>query len=166
MLGSHHKVTKDDTVYFVPAFSGLLAPYWRSDAKGVICGLTSQTTREQLCYAAFESIAFFVHDLIEAIKQDLSIDHREESNVSISKLRVDGGVSASSVLMEIQAGLGLRVERPSLNELTSLGAAFAAGLFVKAWKDLEDLPHCEEIDVFETSWPNERKTSKFITQVQ
>jgi glycerol kinase len=114
--------------YIVPAFSGLFAPHWRPDARGVIVGLTSYVTRAHLARAALEATAWQVADIVEAMD--------EESEVPLAMLKVDGGMTASDLLLQIQADLlGVPVVRPTVTETTCLGAAYAAGLAVGFWPD-------------------------------
>jgi glycerol kinase len=118
--------------YFVPAFSGLFAPYWRPDARGVIAGLTGYVTKGHLARAALEATAWQVKDVADAMAA--------ESNVDIAELRVDGGMTASDLLMQFQADvLDVPVVRPTISETTALGAAYAAGLAVGVWPDLDTL---------------------------
>ncbi|CAK4479226.1 unnamed protein product [Aphanomyces euteiches] len=118
--------------YFVPAFSGLYAPYWRSDARGVICGLTGFVTREHLARAALEAVAFQVMDVVHAMQ--------EESGIALESLRVDGGMIENNLLLQIQADLlKTKVVRPVVAETTALGAAFAAGLAVGVWKNTDEM---------------------------
>jgi glycerol kinase len=118
--------------YIVPAFVGLFAPYWRPDARGVITGLTSYVTKGHLARAALESTAWQVRDVVEAMAAD--------SGVDIMALKVDGGMTASELLMGFQADvLDVPVLRPTIAETTSLGAAYAAGLTVGFWPDLDAL---------------------------
>ncbi len=118
--------------YIVPAFSGLFAPYWRSDARGVIVGLTRYVTREHLCRAALESAAYQTRDVLEAMEKD--------SGVRLTALKVDGGMVANELLMQFQSDiLGVPVVRPRVSETTALGAAYAAGLAVGFWQDMEEL---------------------------
>ncbi|RHY02176.1 hypothetical protein DYB25_009679, partial [Aphanomyces astaci] len=118
--------------YFVPAFSGLYAPYWRSDARGIICGLTGYVTREHLARASLEAVAFQVMDVVHAMQ--------EEAGIELSSLRVDGGMIENNLLMQIQADLlDSKVVRPVVSETTALGAAFAAGVAVGVWKDTDEL---------------------------
>ena len=115
-------------VFFVPALSGLGAPYWDPRARGTIVGLTRGSTRAHLARATLESIAFQSAELIEAMAAD--------SGVALSELRVDGGATASGLLMQMQADLlGVPVVRPKVTETTALGAAYLAGLAVGFWKD-------------------------------
>lgn len=119
-------------VYIVPAFAGLFAPHWRSDARGVIAGLTGYANRAHLARAALEAVAYQTADLMDAFRADAAIDMRP--------MRVDGGMVGNDLLMQIQADiLGLPVVRPQVTEITALGAAYAAGLAVGFWNGLEDL---------------------------
>jgi glycerol kinase len=118
--------------YFVPAFSGLFAPYWRSDARGVIVGLTRYINRAHIARAALESICYQTREILEAMNAD--------SGVPLTRLKVDGGATVNNFLMQLQADiLGAEVIRPQVAETTSLGAAYAAGLAVGFWDTLESL---------------------------
>ena len=118
--------------YFVPAFSGLYAPHWRSDARGVIAGLTRYVTKGHLARAVLEATAWQTREVAEAMHVD--------SGVDTTALRVDGGMTANDLLMQIQADvLGIPVVRPKIAETTALGAAYAAGLAVGAWSDMDQL---------------------------
>jgi len=124
--------TVEDTggIYFVPAFSGLFAPYWRSDARGVIVGLTRYINRGHIARAALEATAYQTREVLDAMEQD--------SNVKLQSLKVDGGMVVNKLLMQFQADiLDVPVIRPVIAETTSLGAAYAAGLAVEFWKDIE-----------------------------
>ncbi|MCR3745463.1 glycerol kinase, partial [Actinomadura glauciflava] len=115
------QVDDNGGVYFVPAFSGLFAPYWRSDARGAIVGLSRFNTNAHLARATLESICYQSRDVVEAM--------REDSGVSLDVLKVDGGVTANELCMQLQADiLGVPVSRPVVAETTALGAAYAAGL--------------------------------------
>lgn len=119
-------------VYFVPAFSGLFAPYWKNDARGVVVGLTRYANKGHLARAALEATAYQTREVIEAIEQD--------SGIPLNVLRVDGGMVANGLLMQFQADIaGRPVVRPAIQETTALGAAFAAGLAAGFFKDLDDL---------------------------
>ncbi len=119
-------------VYFVPAFSGLFAPYWRSDARGVIVGLTRAATKAHIARATLEAICYQTHDVIRAME--------EETGTSIKVLRVDGGITQNQLCMQMQADiLQAEVSRPVVAETTALGAAYAAGLAVGVWKDKAEL---------------------------
>ena len=125
-------VSTNGGVYFVPAFSGLFAPYWRGDARGVIVGLTRAATKAHIARATLEAICYQTHDVIRAME--------EETGVSIKVLRVDGGITQNHLCMQIQADiLQTEVSRPVVAETTALGAAYAAGLAVGMWKNKEEL---------------------------
>lgn len=126
----------DDTggVTFVPAFSGLFAPYWRSEARGLITGLTRYATKAHVARAALESTAWQTREVADAIAAD--------SGVALAGLRVDGGMVHNELLMQLQADtLGVPVVRPAVAETTALGAAYAAGLAVGMWAGLDELRH-------------------------
>jgi glycerol kinase len=119
-------------LYFVPAFSGLFAPHWRSDARGVLVGLSSYATRAHLARAVLEATAFQTQEIYEAMQAD--------SGLTISSLKVDGGMVVNDLLMQFQADLlGIPVIRPRITETTALGAAYAAGLAVGFWDSPEEL---------------------------
>jgi glycerol kinase len=119
-------------VYFVPAFSGLFAPYWRSDARGAIVGLTRYVTKGHIARAALEATAWQTREVVDAMNAD--------SGVALKELKVDGGMVYNDLLMQFQADvLGVPVIRPTVAETTSLGAAYAAGLAVGFWKEVNDL---------------------------
>ncbi|HET6239476.1 MAG TPA: glycerol kinase GlpK [Acetobacteraceae bacterium] len=119
-------------VYFVPAFSGLYAPYWRADARGVIAGLTRYAGKGHLARAVLEATAYQTMDVVAAMERD--------SGVKMHSLRVDGGMVVNEMLMQFQADiLDVPVARPAVIETTALGAAYAAGLAVGYWRDLHDL---------------------------
>jgi glycerol kinase len=119
-------------VYFVPAFSGLFAPYWRADARGVIVGLTAYANRGHIARAALEATAWQCREVLDAANA--------VADVPFAELKVDGGMTANELLMQFQADvLGVPVVRPTVTETTALGAAFAAGLAVGFWSGLEEL---------------------------
>ena len=119
-------------VYFVPAFSGLFAPYWRSDARGVIVGLSRFNTVAHIARAALEAICYQSRDVVDAMVADADLD--------LQTLRVDGGVTLNELCMQIQADvLGVAVSRPVVAETTALGAAYAAGLAVGFWANTDEL---------------------------
>jgi glycerol kinase len=125
-------VTDTAGVYFVPAFSGLFAPYWRSDARGVIVGLTRAATKAHLARAALEAICYQTRDVMDAMVAD--------SGVPMTEMRVDGGITANALCMQMQADImGIDITRPLITETTALGAAYAAGLAVGFWKDTDEL---------------------------
>jgi glycerol kinase len=126
------QVEDNGGVYFVPAFSGLFAPYWRSDARGTIVGLSRYNTNAHLARATLEAICYQSRDVVDAMHGD--------SEVHLEELKVDGGVTANDLCMQIQADvLGVDVVRPVVAETTALGAAYAAGLAVGFWADPSDL---------------------------
>jgi glycerol kinase len=126
------EVDDNGGVYFVPAFSGLFAPYWRSDARGAIVGLSRFNTSAHVARATLEAICYQSRDVVEAMAQD--------SGVRLEVLKVDGGVTANDLCMQIQADvLGVAVSRPVVAETTALGAAYAAGLAVGFWKSTDEL---------------------------
>lgn len=125
-------VENNGGVYIVPAFSGLYAPYWKDDARGVIVGLTRYANRAHIARAALESAAFQVRDVVEAMQTD--------SGIELKTLRVDGGMVCNNLLMQFQSDmLAAPVVRPKITETTALGAAYAAGLAVGYWKNTDDL---------------------------
>jgi glycerol kinase len=126
--------TVDDNggAYFVPAFSGLFAPYWRSDARGALVGLTRFVNKGHIARAALEATAFQTREVLDAVNAD--------SGVPLTELKVDGGMTANDALMQFQADiLGVAVVRPVVAETTALGAAYAAGLAVGFWNGLDEL---------------------------
>ena len=126
-------------IYFVPAFSGLFAPYWRSDARGVIVGMTRYVNKGHIARAALEATAYQTREVLEAMKMD--------SGVQLTALKVDGGMVYNELLMQFQSDiLGVPVVRPKVAETTSLGAAYAAGLAVGFWGNLDDLKSNWQID--------------------
>jgi glycerol kinase len=125
-------VADNGGVYIVPAFSGLFAPHWRPDARGVVVGLTRYANRGHLARAALEATAFQTREVVDAMQAD--------SDVALRELRVDGGMVVNDTLMQFQANLlGVPVVRPVVTETTALGAAYAAGLAVGFWAGLDDL---------------------------
>lgn len=126
------EVSDSGGIYFVPAFSGLFAPYWRADARGVIVGLTRYVNRGHLARAVLEATAYQTRDIVEAMNRD--------SGVNLTRLKVDGGMVNNDLLMQFQADtLGVPLIRPKVSETTALGAAYAAGLAVGFWADREEL---------------------------
>ncbi|WP_174186664.1 glycerol kinase GlpK [Nocardia barduliensis] len=138
-------------VYFVPAFSGLFAPYWRSDARGAIVGLSRYSTNAHLARATLESICYQTRDVVEAMQAD--------SGVRLDVLRVDGGVTANELCMQLQADfLGVPVSRPVVAETTALGAAYAAGLAVGFWSDTDELErNWNEAERWSPTWSAEQR---------
>lgn len=126
------KVSDNGGVVFVPAFTGLGAPHWNQDARGMIYGITRGTTREHIIRAALESIAYQSYDVVKAMQEDAAL--------AVHALRVDGGAAANNLLMQIQADiLQTPVQRPLVLESTSLGAAYFAGLSIGFWNDLTEI---------------------------
>ena len=137
--------------YFVPAFSGLFAPYWRPDARGALVGLTRYVNRAHIARAALEATAFQTLDVIEAVVAD--------TGQPLQELRVDGGMTRNDLLMQFQADiLGIPVVRPKVVETTALGAAYAAGLAVGVWPDRDALRGYWQEDVrFEPRMPADER---------
>ncbi|GAA1965645.1 glycerol kinase GlpK [Terrabacter lapilli] len=137
--------------YFVPAFSGLFAPYWRSDARGAIVGLSRYNTNAHIARATLEAICYQSRDVADAMEKD--------SGVKLEVLKVDGGVTANDLCMQIQADvLGVSVSRPVVAETTALGAAYAAGLAVGFWETPEELrQNWNESKRWEPSWTEEQR---------
>ncbi len=138
-------------IYFVPAFSGLFAPYWRSDARGVIVGLSRYHSRAHLARATLEAICYQTRDVLEAMVND--------SGDRLAILKVDGGATVNDTLMQLQADiLGIPVVRPIVTETTALGAAYAAGLAVGVWKSLQELKqHWKAEKQWEPRWSEEQR---------
>jgi glycerol kinase len=135
------RVSDSDGVYFVPAFTGLAAPYWDPYARGTIVGLTRGSSKEHLARATLEAIAYQSCDVVAAMKSD--------SGVPLSELRVDGGAAVNDLLMQMQADLlGVDVVRPRITETTALGAAYCAGLQIGYWRD---------VDAVASLWQEERR---------
>ncbi len=143
-------------VYFVPAFNGLYAPYWDSDARGIICGLTSFIKRDHLVHAALESICWQTRDVFETMAR--------ASGAGLEILKVDGGAVANNYLMQLQADtLGTKVVRPQFFETSSLGAAYAAGLAVSFWKNTNELAKLWKMDrIFEPEWSDNKREHLYI----
>lgn len=134
-----NKVEDSGGVYIVPAFSGLFAPYWKSDARGVIVGLSRYIRKEHLCRAALEATAYQTKEVVNAMQKD--------SGVALKSLKADGGMVVNDLVMQFQADiLGVPVVRPVVSETTALGAAYAAGLAVGYWENLDDLRNNWQID--------------------
>lgn len=148
-------VTDSGGAYLVPAFSGLFAPHWRSDARGVLVGLTRYINRAHIVRAALESICYQTREVLEAMNAD--------SGVPLRRLKVDGGATANNFLMQLQADiLGTEVIRPKVAETTSLGAAYAAGLAIGFWQDLESLRENWQVDrLWHPQWSEEARAEGF-----
>jgi glycerol kinase len=136
--------------YFVPAFSGLYAPYWRSDARGALVGLTRFVNRAHIARAALEATAFQTREVLDAVNAD--------AGYALAELKVDGGMVANDLLMQLQADiLGVPVIRPVVAETTALGAAYAAGLAVGFWAGLDDL---------RSNWQEDRRWNREVPASQ
>ncbi|MFD5829832.1 glycerol kinase GlpK [Lentzea sp. NPDC060358] len=162
MIGSaaeieeHAKSVEDNGgAYFVPAFSGLFAPYWRSDARGAIVGLTRFVNKGHLARAVLEATAFQTREVLDAMNAD--------SGVDLTALKVDGGMVVNELLMQFQADiLGVPVIRPVVSETTALGAAYAAGLAVGFWKSEDDIrENWAEDKKWEPQMDSERRDSEY-----
>ncbi|WP_439661709.1 glycerol kinase GlpK [Lentzea sp. HUAS TT2] len=149
--------TVDDNggAYFVPAFSGLFAPYWRSDARGAIVGLTRFVNKGHLARAVLEATAFQTREVLDAMNAD--------SGVDLTALKVDGGMVVNELLMQFQADiLGVPVIRPVVNETTALGAAYAAGLAVGFWKTEDEIrENWAQDKQWEPQMDEARRTSEY-----
>jgi glycerol kinase len=125
-------VATTEGIYFVPAFSGLFAPYWRSDARGVIVGLSRASTKAHIARATLEAICYQTKEILDAMIAD--------SEVALTYMRVDGGITANDLCMQLQADImGITVKRPRIIETTAMGAAYAAGLAVGYWSSTDEL---------------------------
>ncbi len=150
-------VSDNGGVYFVPAFSGLFAPHWRSDARGAIVGLTRAATKAHLARAALEAVCYQTRDVIDAMA--------EETGITLSEMRVDGGITANSLCMQMQANiLGISITRPVVSETTALGAAYAAGLAVGYWSSTDQLKKQWQVSKrWEAEKGNSLRTSGYQT---
>ncbi len=148
------KVKDTGGVYVVPAFTGLGAPYWDGDARGIITGITRGTTKEHLIRATMEGIAYQVYDVLKAMENDLNID--------IKSLSVDGGACKNNFLMQFEADiLKAEVRRPKVVEVTAIGAAYLAGLQTGYWKNLNEIIENKEIEkTFNPTMPDEIRCAK------
>ncbi|WP_431874893.1 glycerol kinase GlpK [Amycolatopsis sacchari] len=149
------QVDDNGGVYFVPAFSGLFAPYWRSDARGALLGLSRYSTNAHVARATLEAICYQSRDVVEAMTAD--------SGVELEVLRVDGGVTANQLCMQLQADiLGVPVSRPVVAETTALGAAYAAGLSVGFWGSTDELEqNWQEDRRWEPTWSDEQRAEGY-----
>jgi glycerol kinase len=136
-------------VYFVPAFKGLFAPYWRSDARGIIVGLTRFANRGHLARAALEAVAYQTRDILDAMQADMGME--------LTLLKADGSMTRNDLLMQFQADLlGVPVIRPKVIETTALGAAYVAGLAVGFWKDVAEIQQHWSVDKVWQPNPNSK----------
>ncbi len=149
------QVADNGGVYFVPAFSGLFAPYWRSDARGAIVGLSRFNTNAHVARATLEAICYQSRDVVDAMEAD--------SSVHLEVLKVDGGITANSLCMQIQADvLGVDVVKPVVAETTALGAAYAAGLAVGFWANPDDLrANWQEGQRWSPDWSPEQRSDGY-----
>lgn len=153
------KVEDNGGVYFVPAFTGLGAPYWDMYARGAVLGLTRGTKKEHIVRAAVESMAFQTKDLLEAIQK--------ETGLVINELKVDGGASLNAFLMQFQSDIsGITIHRPVINETTALGAACLSGLAVGVWKDLDEIRKGWKPDRTFTPQMGERQRRRLVLDWQ
>jgi glycerol kinase len=148
-------VADNGGIYLVPAFSGLFAPYWRDDARGVIVGMTRHTHKGHIARAALEATAYQTREILDAMRFD--------SGQALTRLRVDGGMVGNATLMQFQADLlGAPVVRPVITETTALGAAYVAGLAVGFWSDLDELRRLWRQDrVWEPSMDPQRQAALY-----
>ncbi len=149
------QVEDNGGVYFVPAFSGLFAPYWRSDARGAIVGLSRFNTNAHVARATLEAICYQSRDVVDAMEAD--------SGVHLEVLKVDGGITANSLCMQIQADvLGVDVVKPVVAETTALGAAYAAGLAVGFWDGPDDLrANWQEGRRWSSAWSEQQRNDGY-----
>lgn len=150
------KVQDTSGVYFVTAFTGLFAPYWRNDARGTICGLTQFTQREHIARATLEAVCYQSRAILEAMNRD--------TENPLRSLKVDGGMSDSDECMQIQSDvLNIEVVRPEMRETTALGAAIAAGLATGIWESLDSLNdvNVEGQSIFKPRISNEEKNRMY-----
>ncbi|HEX5117997.1 MAG TPA: glycerol kinase GlpK, partial [Pseudonocardiaceae bacterium] len=149
------QVEDNGGVYFVPAFSGLFAPYWRSDARGAIVGLSRFNTNAHLARATLEAICYQTKDVVDAMEQD--------SGVTLGVLRVDGGITANKLCMQLQADiLGVPVSKPVVAETTALGAAYAAGLAVGFWQNTGELEsNWNEDERWQPEWNDDQRAKGY-----
>jgi glycerol kinase len=153
--GLAKQVKDNGGMYFVPAFSGLFAPYWRSDARGAIVGLSRFNTNAHLARATLESICYQSRDVSDAMEQD--------SGVHVEVLKVDGGVTANDLCMQMQADiLGVPVSRPVVAETTALGSAYAAGLATGFWSNTDEMrENWQESKRWEPEWDDDQRATGY-----
>lgn len=149
-------VPDNGDVYLVPAFSGLFTPYWRSDARGIIAGLTGFANKSHIARAVLEATAYQTLDVLKAMEAD--------SGIRLKALNVDGGMVVNNLLMQFQADMvQVPVQRPEVNETTALGAAYAAGLAVGFWKNLDDLRQNHRVSKVWEPFMEEQRVEKLYT---
>jgi len=143
-------------IYFVPAFSGLFAPYWRSDARGLIIGLTRYINQGHIARAVLEATAYQTREVLDAMEKD--------SRIKLKSLKVDGGMVHNELLMQFQADiLGVPVIRPKVAETTALGAAYAAGLAVGFWTTFDELKQNWAVDKIWQSMITAEKRNQLLS---
>ncbi|SFQ71012.1 FGGY family of carbohydrate kinases, C-terminal domain [Priestia endophytica DSM 13796] len=149
------RVESTDGVYMVPAFVGLGTPYWDSDVRGAMFGLTRGTKKEHFVRATLESLAYQTRDVLDAMKEDAGME--------IKRLRVDGGAVKNDFLMQFQSDiLDVPVERPTINETTALGAAYLAGLAVGFWESRNEIAEQWDVEkAFEAKMEDEQRTKLY-----
>jgi glycerol kinase len=149
------EVDGTDGVYVVPAFVGLGTPYWNSDVRGAVFGLTRGTTKAHFVRAVLESLAYQTKDVLSAMQ--------EESGLPLKMLSVDGGAAPNNLLMQFQSDLlGVPVERPVINESTALGAAYLAGLAVGFWESREEISRLRQVErVFRPAMHEDKRNSLY-----
>ena len=149
------QVEDSNGLYFVPAFTGLGAPYWDMYARGCMIGLTRSVNKKHICRAVLESITYQMTDLLEAMVKD--------SGILLKDLRVDGGASVSDIMMQIQADMtGVNVNRPVNKEATALGAGYLAGLATGLWKSTEEIEQNRQVDkIFIPSMETEKRNKLY-----
>jgi glycerol kinase len=150
-----NSVPDNGGVYFVPAFSGLFAPYWKTDARGAIVGLSRFSNAGHLARATLEGICYQTRDVLEAMRKD--------SGIKLSTMKVDGGATVNNTLMQLQSNiLGIPITRPVVTETTALGAAYAAGLAIGYWKDLSDLRGHWKVDqTWQPAWNEDQRETGY-----
>ncbi len=148
-------VPNSNGVYFVPAFTGLGAPYWDMYARGTIVGLTRGASAAHICRSVLEAIAYQMTDLLEAMKQD--------SDIELSELRVDGGASVSDIMMQIQSDMiRTNVNRPKMVETTAIGAAYLAGLATGFWESTDEIAKIRQVDkIFEPQMDMAKREKRY-----
>ena len=147
-------------MYFVPAFSGLFAPYWRPDARGAIVGMSRFNTNAHLARATLEAICYQSKDVIAAMVRDIG---QTGGSIDLDVLKVDGGVTSNNLCMQLQADiLGAPVSRPKVPETTALGAAYAAGLAVGFWSGTDELrENWSEDKRWQPQWSDEQREAGY-----
>lgn len=148
------KVSDPEGVYFVPAFSGLFAPYWRPDARGVLVGLTQDTEATHICRAVLEAVCYQVKDVLDAMDKD--------TGKKTKRMKVDGGLTKSDLLMQMQADLlDIKLENPTMKEATARGAMILAGLAVGVWKSPAEVKFEEEMKSYQSTITSEDRTRRY-----